>query len=92
MLRFLSWIELLSSIPLLLIVPWSLSKACTGRPLGFDCESWAIFGINIFGPIGLLMLVGSAWSLKSDAWIAQNIIVMGCAAVGARWLFWYINI
>lgn len=91
MLRVLSWIELLVSIPLLLIVPWSLSRACTGRPIGFDCEAWAIFGINMFGPIGLLMLIGSAWSLKSEAWAAQYIIVVGCAAVGAWWFFAYIN-
>ena len=91
MLRLFSWIELLVSVPLLLVLPWSFSQGCTGRPLGFDCESWSIFGINLFAPFGLFMLVGSAWSLKSGSWTAQYSIVLGFVVVGAWWLFWYIN-
>lgn len=85
MLKILSWIELLLSVPLLLVPIWAGLGICDGRPYGYDCESWFIFGVNVFFPIGALGLVCSVWSLKRRYWRPQYGLVAGCFAVTAYW-------
>lgn len=57
MLKILSWMELLLSVIFLLVPVWVLSGGCEGRPYGYDCEAWLIFGVNLFFPVGSLGLV-----------------------------------
>ena len=90
MLRGLAWVELLLSLPLLGLVFWPLSRWCTGRPLGFDCESWLIFAVNGFGPVGLLALVCSAWTIAKPGVIPQYVLLAGLLAVLAWWLWHWI--
>jgi len=85
MLKLLSWIELLLSLPLLLVPIWAGLGICKGRPSGYDCESWLIFGLNIFLPIGSLGLICSVWSLKRGSWRPQYGLVAGVLAVMAYW-------
>jgi hypothetical protein len=86
MLRVLGWVELLVSIFFVSLTAWSVSSICTGRVLGNDCESWFIFGINIFGPLGLLGLVCSIWTLKMEQVIPQYMFALGTTTVLIYWL------
>jgi len=85
MLRILAWIELSVSILLLAMVFWPISTFCNGRTLGLDCESWFIFGVNLFGPAGLLALVCSVLSLWLKSWIPQKVLLFGWAMILACW-------
>ena len=86
MLRKLAWIELLASILLLALAVWPLSGLCSGRPLGYDCESWFIFGVNLYGPVGLLALGASVGSFTTRSWVFQYILVAGVVVVAIRWV------
>lgn len=86
MLKRICWIELLLSLGFLLVPVWTLSGLCAGRPLGFDCESWFIFGVNMFSPVGALGVVCAAWSLKRGSWRAQVVLGIGCLAILAYWV------
>ena len=81
MLRPLAWIELFASIFLLALVVWPVSGFCSGRVLGLDCEAWFIFGVNLFGPLGLLALGGAVWSLKYNSWLSQCALLLGVLVV-----------
>jgi hypothetical protein len=83
MLKPLSLIELLLSLGFLLVSIWALSGLCAGRPCRVDCESWFIFGVNMFSPVGALGVVCAAWSLKRGSWGAQVILGAGCLVVMA---------
>jgi hypothetical protein len=85
MLKQLVWIELLASISLLLLSIWPISGLCSGRPAGFDCESWFIFGVNAFGPLGILLLLCSIWSSKTGLWLPQLILLLGSLLVASYW-------
>lgn len=80
MLRILACIELFIALVSLALVffSWPGFSLCKGRPLGFDCESWFIFAVNIFGPLGLLALVCSGWSIRKRSWVPQYFMVAGC--------------
>ena len=86
MLRILACVELLISIIAFALGAWPVSGLCSGRPIGFDCESWFIFGVNIFGPLGLLLLVCSIWSLKKRSWVPQYFLLAGCAMIIIFWV------
>jgi hypothetical protein len=79
MLKILAWIELSLSIfsPALALCSWPGFGLCHGRPVGFDCESWFIFGVNIFAPLGLLAFVCSIWTLKKRTSVPQYMLVAG---------------
>jgi hypothetical protein len=81
MLRIIAWIELFISIVFLTLSVWPFSGLCSGRPVGFDCESWAIFGVNFFGPMGLIAFVCSIWSLKKKTLVPQYFLVAGGAVL-----------
>ena len=85
MLRILGWVELLVSIPFLVLPVWSISSFCSGRVLGNDCESWFIVGVNVFGPLGLLALVCSIWTLKMKLALPQYILALGVTSVLVFW-------
>jgi hypothetical protein len=85
MLRIMGWVELLASILFLSLTAWSVSSFCSGRVLGNDCESWFILGVNIFGPLGLLALACSIWTLKIELAIPQYILVLGATTVIIYW-------
>lgn len=85
MIRNLAWIELSISIVLLVLTIWPISGLCSGRLLGNDCESWFIFGVNIFGPLGLLTLVCSIWSLKEISIIPQFVLIAGFSMLMIYW-------
>lgn len=81
MLRALAWLEILASLLLLGLAIWPFSDYCSGRFMGFDCESRAIFGLNIFGPLGIMLLVCAAWSLKHKSSTPQIFLAAGILAV-----------
>jgi hypothetical protein len=85
MLRIFAWIELFVSIVFLTLVVWPFSGFRSGRPVGFDCESWSIFGMNFFGPMGLLPFVCSIRSLKKKTLVPQYFLVCGGAMSTVYW-------
>ena len=85
MLRILAFLEILITIFCLVLVVWPISGLCSGRHLGLDCESWFIFGVNIFGPFGLLAFVCAIWSLKSRKLLPQYFLLFGSVAILIYW-------
>lgn len=77
MLRTVAWIEIVLSMMLLALAVWPLSGFCEGKFMGLDCESRAIFGVNLFGPLGLLAFTCSSWSLTSRSVTPQDPLVVG---------------
>lgn len=86
MLKILAWIEVVVSVILLAVAVWSFSGYCSGRFMGLDCESRAIFAVNMFGPMGILGLTCSAWSLKRNSVMPQYILFLGLAVIMIYWL------
>jgi len=86
MLKALALIEILFSIICLAFFVWPVSGFCSGRLAGHDCESWFIFGVNIFAPAGLLALVCATWSIKLNSWSPQVLVLCGLVALMAFWL------
>ena len=91
MLRIMAWFELALSILFLTVVVWALpaSGLCSGRPFGFDCESWLIFGVNIFAPLGFFALICSIWSLVKKSLVPQYLLVFGC---GMLMIYWFSHV
>jgi len=85
MLRILAWLEITVSMMLLALAAWPFSGFCSGRFMGLDCESRAIFGVNIFGPLGILAFICSAWSLKRKSVTPQYFLAFGVFAVMIYW-------
>jgi hypothetical protein len=81
MLRALAWIEIGVSPILLTLFVWPVSGFCFGRPLGQDCESWFIFGVNVFGPVGVLSLACGLWSLNTGSHVPHYVMLAGVALV-----------
>jgi hypothetical protein len=79
--RPLTWLEMAAAIVCLALPVWPLTRWCSGRPLGFDCEAWLILGVNVFLPFGLLALACSIWSMRSDSWAPHLVFAAGCLAV-----------
>lgn len=71
----------------LTVAVWPLTSLCSGRPLGRDCESWLIFGVNLFGPFGLVALFCWAWSARTASlaphvcWVMALIGITSALAV-----------
>ncbi len=86
MLRTVAWIEIVLSIMLLALAIWPLSGFCEGRFMNLDCESRAIFGVNLFGPLGLLAFTCSSWSLKGRSVTPQYFLLLGIAVIIIYWL------
>lgn len=85
MLRNLAWLEIMASMLLLALAIWPFSGHCSGRFMGLDCESRAIFGVNLFGPVGIMLFVCAAWSLKRTSRMPQLVLALGIAAVMIFW-------
>lgn len=85
-LRILACLEIVAAIIFLALAVWPFSEYCSGRFLGLDCESRAIFGVNMFGPLGILGLICSAWSLNSKSAMPQYILLFGLLAIMGYWL------
>ena len=86
MLRILASLEIVASVILLALAVWPFSGHCSGRFMDLDCESRAIFAVNMFGPLGILGLICSAWSLKSRSVMPQYVLLLGLAAIMTYWL------
>ncbi len=86
MLRVLAWIEVVASIILLALAAWPFTGYCSGRFMGLDCESQAIFGVNMFAPLGILGAICSAWSLKCKTVMPQFVLLCGFIAIMTYWL------
>lgn len=69
--------ELFISLLAIMFVWWPTSKYCTGRPAGLDCESWMIFAVNFYAPLGLLGVICSIWSLVTRSLVPQYILFAG---------------
>ncbi|MEQ8938371.1 MAG: hypothetical protein RLT30_06680 [Gammaproteobacteria bacterium] len=89
MARSLAWMELTLAIVLLLLAIWTFSGFCSGRALGFDCESWAIFGVNVFAPLGMLALISAIFYLTKKVVMPQYILLLGFVLL---MVFWFSNI
>jgi hypothetical protein len=84
-LKTLAWLEVVASIMLIALAVWPFSGYCSGTLMGLDCESRAIFGINLFGPLGILGLVIAVWSLKSKSVTPQYILLLGFMTIMIYW-------
>jgi hypothetical protein len=85
-LRIVAWLEISASLVLLGIAVWFFAGFCSGRFMGLDCESRAIFGVNMFGPIGVLALICSVWSLKTKSVVSQLILAFSVFSIMIYWL------
>jgi hypothetical protein len=87
MLRPLAWLEFVAAIMFLAVASWPFSGFCSGRFMGLDCESRAIFGALMYGPLGLLLLACSVWSLSIKSVASQYVLILGVITILAYWLF-----
>lgn len=85
MFKALAWTEMVLASFCVAMFLWPLSGFCSGRYAGHDCESWFIFGVNLFLPLGLLVFVGASWSLAKRSWAPQYFILFGSVLVMAYW-------
>lgn len=86
MLKLLAWIEMVVSAMLLAVAAWPFSGYCSGRFMGLDCESLAIFGINMFVPLGFLGMICAAWFFKTKSVTSQYFLLFGFALIMFYWL------
>jgi hypothetical protein len=86
-LRTLAWLEIVAAMVLLTVAVWPFSGYCSGRFMGMDCESRAIFGVLMFGPLGILALACSTWTLISKSVTPQYVLIFGTLAVVAYWIY-----
>lgn len=91
MLKAIARLEVVVACVLLALAFWPFSPYCSGRWLDLDCESRAIFGVNLVAPIGVLLLGGGLWSLARQSVVAQWVLAGGVALVIGR-LFYYLVI
>ena len=89
MLRILAWLEIVIAMMLLTVAFWPFSGFCSGRFMSLDCESRAIFGVLMFGPLGILALACSTWSLVSKSARPQYVLIFGVVIIVAYWL-WHV--
>lgn len=85
-LRVFAWLEIILAIMLMAFALWPFSGFCVGRIMAFDCESRAILGVNLFGPIGILMLISAIWTLKNQSLKPQYFLLLGVGAIIVYWL------
>lgn len=78
--RVLAWLEIGLAVASFGLAAWPRSGFCAGRPLGHDCESWFIFGLNLFAPFGLVALGCGLWSLRTRS-PAPHLVVGGAGLV-----------
>lgn len=76
--RVLTWVELGIAVACLAVAAWPLSGLCSGRPLGHDCESWLIFGVNLFAPLGVVALACGLWSLRTRSPAPHLVLGAAC--------------
>jgi len=81
MLKTLLWLEIALSTILLALAIWPFSGFCSGRFMGLDCESRAIFSVKMLGPAGILALTCASWSLKRKSVVPQYVLAVGVAAI-----------
>lgn len=86
MLRKFTWLVIGASIIMLTFAVWPFSGYCSGRFMDLDCESRAIFAVNMFAPLGILGLACSAWSLKSKSVTPHYVLLLGFAVIMIYWL------
>lgn len=86
MLKTLVWLEIILAIVLIAFALWPFSGFCAGRLMGLDCESRAIFGINLFGPLGILMFISAIWTLKKQSLKPQYLLLLGGGVLVIYWL------
>ncbi|MDX1475204.1 MAG: hypothetical protein R3309_13615 [Reinekea sp.] len=86
MLKAFACLEMVLAIMLIAIAMWPFSGFCTGMIMAFDCESRAILGVNLFGPLGILMLIGAIWTLKKPSLKPQCVLLLGAGFIGIYWL------
>jgi hypothetical protein len=86
MLKTLAWLEMVLAIVLIAFALWPFSGFCTGRVMAFDCESRAILGVNLFGPLGILMFVSAIWTLKTQSLKPQYFLLLGVGVIVIYWL------
>lgn len=84
--RTLAWLEIVASIILLALAVWPFSEYCSGRFMGLDCESRAIFGITMFGPLGVLGLSCAIWTMNSKSALPQYSLILGFMGIVSYWL------
>lgn len=85
MLKTLAWLEIVLAIVLIALALWPFSGFCAGRFMGLDCESRAIFGINLLGPLGILMFISGMWTLKNQSVKPQYLLLLGVGVIAIYW-------
>lgn len=92
MLKALILFELIASLILLGLAAWPFSGFCTGRLMTLDCESQAIFAINIYVPLAIVGFFCSIWSLTSNSELPHLILLITVLIVIGRWLTYFYGI
>jgi len=86
MLKAISWLEITVCIAILAFAIWPFSGFCSGRFMGLDCESRAIFSVNMYAPVSTLGLICAVCSLKTKSVVPQFILFLGVLAVLLYWV------
>lgn len=86
MLKAFAWLEMILTIMLIAIALWPFSGYCAGMIMAHDCESRAILGVNLFGPLGILMLISAIWTLKNPSLKPQYFLLLGVGVIAIYWL------
>lgn len=79
--KITAWIELIVGLVLVAIAVHPFTRFCEGRSFGLDCESRSIFGVNLFGPLGLALVLAGAWMLMTGSRRSQYLAGFGIAGV-----------
>jgi hypothetical protein len=81
--RLAGWLELAVGTYLVGWATLPFTRFCSGRVWGLDCESRAIVGVNLVGPLGLLLLVCATWMLWTASPRSQYALALGVVALAA---------
>ena len=83
--KIAAWVELLVGLVLVAVAIHPFTRFCEGRSFGLDCESRLIFGVNLFGPLGLTLVLAGIWMLRTGSYRSQYLAGLGVAGVTLNW-------
>jgi hypothetical protein len=86
--KVLGWIEILVAALLFVASLFPFTRYCEGRLLGLDCESQAIFAMNMVGPLCAFFLLCGIWLLRTRSLASQVVLGVGFAAIMGRFLYY----
>lgn len=89
--RSIIWIELAIALVFLALAIKPFLAVCSGRIVGLDCESQAIFAVNLFAPIGLAALAAAILTWRRSGRAVHLMLLIAISAVLLRWLYFMLD-